>query len=195
MNEVFKYKCSDTSLYQNTFFLNNLERLLDLPQVHERTQGTEYDSAFGKVLTTVGNDYSDLTTLPGAHKLIDWVTSKLCETYSCSDIEYKKTWCNKMFKKSEGLVHAHYHPAVTQIPPDFVAIFYVQVPDDGAKLIFVEDGEFNTHYYEYDDSKLNFHKVESGDLVIHSPFVSHAVSVHQSETPRICLVFEGKYLL
>jgi hypothetical protein len=191
MNEVFKYKCSVTSLYQNTFFLGNLERLLDLPQVHERTQGTEYDSAFGKVLTSVGNEYSDITSLPGATKLVQWITDKLCETYSCKDIKYTKTWCNKMFKGSEGLVHAHYHPKLSQVVPDFVAIFYVNVPENGSELIFVEDGIFNSHYYDYDKSKLKFHKVKSGDLVIHSPYISHAVSIHNSQEPRICLVFEG----
>jgi hypothetical protein len=170
--------------------------LLDLPDVTQRFQGTKYDSVAGEVLTSVGNEYSDIQFLPGATQLVAWVTEKLLETNKkAKSLIYTKSWANMMFKNSEGLVHAHVHPDFKFPPVDFVAIFYVYVPENGSDLVFIEDGEFNTHYYDYPENKRTHIKVNTGDLLIHPPQVAHAVSKHNSEIPRICLVFEGKYLL
>ena len=186
-------QCDDTSLYQNSSLASSINLLLDLPQVLNRPKGDKYDSAYGNVLTSVGNDYSDIVNMPGASKLVDWITERLLVANpKATGVTYTKSWCNKMMKHSEGLVHAHYNPELSK-QPDFVAIFYYQVPEDGANLLFVDGGEFNTHYYEYDESKITTIYSRTGRLVIHSPKIPHAVSVHNSDIPRICLVFEGTY--
>jgi len=195
LDDVKKYKCNDTQLYENPTLASSINLLLDLPDVVYRNQGTKYDSAYGEVLTSVGNIYSDIITLPGAEKLVQWVTSKIQESApEGKTIEYIKSWANKMFYGSQGLVHAHIHPDFKNYKSDFVAIFYVHIPKDGGQLVFVEGGEFNTKYTEYDESKLTIIECESGDLVIHPPTLPHAVTLHNSHTPRLCLVFEGRYV-
>ena len=188
-------QCDDTSLYQNPLLSASINLLLELPQVINREQGSKYDSAHGNVLTSVGNDYSDIINMPGASKLVDWITEKvLIANPKATGVNYTKSWCNKMMKHSEGLVHAHVNEDLVK-KPDFVAIFYYQVPEDGANLVFVDGGEFNTHYYEYDESKITTIYSRTGRLVIHSPDIPHAVTIHSSDEPRICLVFEGTYIV
>jgi hypothetical protein len=196
LNDVKKYKCDDKSLYENPILLSSINLLLDLPDVVNRIKGSKYDSAKGEVLTSAGNDYSDITILPGSKGLVDWVTSKLLENSPkpSTSIKYLRTWANKMFYGSEGLVHAHIHPDFNVCHTDFVAIFYVHIPENSAQLIFVDGGEFNTKYTDYDESKLTIMKCESGDLIIHPPTIPHAVTTHNSHTPRLCLLFEGKYV-
>ena len=195
-DDIYTYKCPTPEIYTNNQLISNIKLLLDLPDVTQRIQGTKYDSATGEVLTSVGNEYSDIQLLPGATQLVAWVTQKLLETNkNAKQIRYTKSWANMMFRNSEGLVHAHVHPDFKDPNVDFVAIFYVYVPENGSDLVFIEGGEFNTHYYDYPDSARTHIKVNTGDLVIHPPQVAHAVSKHNSDIPRICLVFEGKYLL
>jgi hypothetical protein len=188
-------QCDDTSLYQNSLLSASINLLLELPQVVNREQGSKYDSAHGNVLTSVGNEWSDIINMPGAGKLVDWITERVLITNSkATGVNYTKSWCNKMMEGSEGLVHAHLNVDLAK-KPDFVCIFYYQVPEDGANLVFIDGGEFNTHYYEYDESKITTIKSLTGRLVIHSPDIPHAVTKHNSKTPRICLVFEGTYIV
>jgi hypothetical protein len=194
LDDVKKYKCENKDLYQNSTLTSSINLLLDLPDVVYRIQGTKYDSACGEVLTSAGNDYSDILTLPGAKPLVDWVTSKLKESApEGKSIGYCKSWANKMFYGSQGLVHAHTHPDFKNYHVDFVAIFYVNIPKDGGQLVFVDGGEFNKKYTEYDSSKLTVMECESGDLIIHTPTIPHAITTHNSHVPRLCLVFEGIY--
>jgi hypothetical protein len=194
LNDVKKYKCDDKSLYENPILLSSINLLLDLPDVVYRIKGTKYDSATGEVLTSAGNEYSDVLTLPGAKGLVDWITSKVQENSPQKSVLYIKSWANKMFYGSQGLVHAHTHPDFKNYESDFVAIFYIHIPKDSAQLVFVEGGEFNKKYTDYDKTKLTIMECESGDLIIHSPTTPHAVTTHNSHTPRLCVVFEGKYV-
>jgi hypothetical protein len=195
LNDVKIYKCDDKSLYENQTLSSSINLLLDLPDVVYRVQGTKYDSAMGQVLTSAGNEYSDIVTMPGTERLVSWINSKIRQSAPPGkSIEYIKSWANKMFHGSQGLVHAHIHPDFKNYKSDFVAIFYVHIPENGAQLVFVDGGEFNTKYTDYDESKLTIIECESGDLVIHPPTIPHAVTIHNSHIPRLCLVFEGRYV-
>jgi hypothetical protein len=193
-HQTYYFYCSDTDLYQNTELISKIDILLSLPLIVNRTKGGKYDSAQGTVLTSAGNEESDIVHMPGAEALVEWITSQILKTSpTAQTIEYKRSWVNKMFKDSQGLVHAHVHPDYKIPPVDFVAIFYLQVPDNGSDLIFIKEGEFNTPYSDYPIRDRHHIKCSSGDLIVHSPLAYHAVSKHLSDTPRICLVFEGMY--
>jgi hypothetical protein len=195
LNDVKKYKCNDKQLYENPTLTSSINLLLDLPDVVCRIQGTKYDSAHGEILTSVGNEYSNVLTLPGAEQLMIWITSRIQESAPPGkSVDYIKSWANKMFYGSQGLVHAHTHPDFKNCESDFVAIFYVHIPENSGQLVFIDGGEFNKKYTEYDESKMTIMQCESGDLVIHPPTIPHAVTVHNSHVPRLCLVFEGKYV-
>lgn len=191
--EVVHYHCPNVKFYNNRILFSSIELLLNLQTVVERVRGTDYDSANGQILTSVGNDYSNLVAMPGSSNLVDWITKKLLEhNPNANSVEYVNSWVNKMFKNSEALVHCH---AEKDKSLDFVAIFYVQVPENSSELVFVEDGKSQTHYYDYDETKRKHIKCQSGDLLIHSPELFHAVTIHNNDIPRICLVFEGRYIV
>ncbi len=192
--DIYKFKCEDESFYKNKALTSSIGLLLDLPLVRSRKQGNQYDSAYGETLTSVGNEYSNIVTLPGASKLVEWIKEKILETnLHAKNIIFAKSWANKMFQGSQGLIHAHTHPDFKLRVPDFVAIFYVNIPPNGSQLIFVENGAFNTKYGEYPESRTKRVHSETGDLLIHSPHLPHAVTIHNSEEPRLCLVFEGHF--
>lgn len=193
--DVYKFKCEDESFYKNKILTSSIDLLLDLPLVRSRKQGNQYDSAYGETLTSVGNEYSDIVTMPGASKLVEWIRQRILETNpKAKNLIFAKSWANKMFKGSQGLIHAHTHPDFKLRVPDFVAIFYINIPTNGSQLIFVKDGKFNTRYGEYPESQTKEMYSETGDLLIHAPQLPHAVTIHNSDEPRLCLVFEGYFV-
>lgn len=189
---VFKFKCLNKELYKNETLLLNLQKLFDLPLVKNRTRGGQYDSALGESLSTVGNQYSDIVNMNGTQELVKWITQSILKTNpKAKEIMYARTWANRMFKGSQGYCHAHIHTDFTGPKVDFVAIFYLNVPENGSNLVFVKDGLFNTFYTDYPPEQIHVCESKTGELIIHSPFALHAVTLHNNDEPRECLVFEG----
>jgi hypothetical protein len=171
--------------------LDSVDRLLDLPEIQNRTRGLLYDSCYGEILTSAGNEMSDIENLPGARRLISWITEQLLLTSpGANTVEFTRTWCNKMFKESEGLVHAHVHPDVPKTDIDFVAIFYLQSTADYGNLVIVDCDDFNTRLHEYSEDKKMALPCVSGDLIVHDKFTHHGISV-VGKTPRLIFAFEG----
>jgi hypothetical protein len=193
-HDVYTSHCANTDFYQNKKLLASIELLLDNPLVTARVHGGVYDSVFGNILTSVGNDYSDLTVLPGSTDLIDWITAEILSIRpGAGSLQYLRSWSNKMFKDSEGLVHAHSHTDFINTTTEFVAIFYIQATPDSANLIFIKDGVFNTRYRDYTEDQRYPIPCQSGDLVVHDIEICHSVGQHIHDEPRICFVLEGRF--
>lgn len=190
---IYRFHCNDTELYTNSMLMNSIDMLLDLPLIQNRTRGLLYDSCYGEVLTSAGNDMSDIENLPGAGKLIEWITNQLLQTSPGSkSVKFKRTWCNKMFKDSEGLVHAHVHPDLPDPEIDFVSIFYLQSTAQHGNLVIVDCDDFNTRVHEYPEHKKVALQCLSGDFVVHDKFFHHGISA-VGETPRLIFALEGTF--
>jgi hypothetical protein len=190
---IYRFHCNQTELYTNRMLLDSVDRLLDLPEIQNRTRGLLYDSCYGEILTSAGNEMSDIENLPGARRLVEWITNQLLLTSpSSKTVEFTRTWCNKMFKDSEGLVHAHIHPDVPKTDIDFVAIFYLQSTEEYGNLVIVDCNDFNTRVQEYPEDKKISLPCVSGDLIVHDKFVHHGITA-VGKTPRLIFAFEGTF--
>jgi len=99
------------------------------------------------------------------------------------DIIFESIWANRNFKGSTVKVHRH--------PKNLenVCIFYIDVPEkDCADLVVVKSGVPQTLLDNYPESEKVYIKVKTGDLIMHSPDVLHAVSEHKSDYPRTCII-------
>lgn len=190
---VYRFHCNNEELYTNRMLMNSVDRLLDLPLIQNRTRGLLYDSCYGEVLTSAGNEMSDIENLPGAGRLMEWVTTQLLLTNPGSKtVKFKRTWCNKMFKDSEGLVHAHVHPDLPDPGIDFVSIFYLQSTAEYGNLVMVDCDDFNTRVHEYPEDKKVALKCISGDFIVHDKFFHHGISA-VGEEPRLIFALEGTF--
>ena len=190
---VYRFHCNNEELYTNRMLMNSVDRLLDLPLIQNRTRGLLYDSCYGEVLTSAGNEMSDIENLPGAGRLMEWVTTQLLLTNPGSKtVKFKRTWCNKMFKDSEGLVHAHVHPDLPDPGIDFVSIFYLQSTAEYGNLVIVDCDDFNTRVHEYPEDKKVALKCISGDFIVHDKFFHHGISA-VGEEPRLIFALEGTF--
>lgn len=210
-HKVIRIQCTDESLYHNEDLTKSVNQVFNLPKVKNRIRSEKNDSHKGSGLTTVGQEYLDLVHLPGSHNLVQWVTKQLIMVHKelgidkeVKSVYYKRSWANRLFRSGQGLCHNHvqldgYMKEMTNLDdkgfrPDAVAIFYVDVPEGSSDLVMVNNGAADTYLEDYEESDKYHLKPKEGEMIIHSPDVWHAVSVHNSDLPRNVFVFDIDYV-
>ena len=170
-HNVHIFQCNNTEIYSSNKINESMDYLLNLPLRRP-------DEPAGTVLSSVGANF-DMSGLPEFYNFYSWLVGQISSinhtfTSNVGNIEFSRTWVNRMFKHSTG--NCHTHPDNI----DGVAVFYTKIPDNSANLVLV-----------HDDDQLIIPPKE-GMLVIHNSDVPHAVSEHLSESPRECIISEFK---
>lgn len=201
---VVRIQCEDRSLWKNSVLNTSIEMTYNSPVVINRVRESIGDSHKGAGLTTVGQPYPFIN-LPGATPLKEWVKESILKAaphlgLSGSDVFFKRSWTNRLFKGGYGQCHRHtridnYMKNLTgyteeNFRPDAVAIFYADVPEHSSNLVFIQDGADDTYIEDYPVERQHWLQPIEGELVIHSPDVWHAVSVHKNDIPRNVFVFD-----
>ncbi len=179
-----------------------IDKLFNLPEVlnHENVP----DASGGRALSTAHlhqtHSIPELLNFKN-NQLGDWILRRIFEsatllgfneTRDIKRFKYHRTWANRMEKGCEARPHRHASDAWST--PHLVAIYYTQVPELSADLIFIDDDNLELMngplLNDYPDCKQ--HKIESktGRLVCHDARDLHATNKHLSELPRTCLIIE-----
>lgn len=208
---VIRIQCEDETLYNNEYLNKSVNHLFSMPDVVNRKREDKGDSHKGAGLTTVGQNYLHLVHLPGSSRLVNWVTEKLILVHEnfgiakeVKTVYYKRSWANRLLLGGQGMCHNHvkldkYMKNMTNLSeenfrPDAVAILYVDVPEGSSDLVFIRNGKEDTYIDEYEESDTYHLKPNKGELIIHTPEMWHAVSVHKSNLPRNVFVFDIDYV-
>jgi hypothetical protein len=189
--------CDHREYYINHDIASAVDKIFALPEVQNRERGADWDSHYGKGETSEVNPYLGPAHIPGASNLIQWIKSScVCAlsayNITANDVKITRSWMNRMNQGSQGRCHVHTGKDILGLTesPDLVAIFYVNNPENGSKLVIVKDGVAGTLPSDIPESNKIYITPNSGDLVIHRPEVYHAVSEHCNSDPRICFVFQ-----
>ncbi|AZQ09619.1 putative 2OG-Fe(II) oxygenase [Shewanella khirikhana] len=180
---------------------NILEQLLQHPSVLAKANVP--DAAGGRALSSVHlADQLDLLNILKVRetRLGHWLMYQLHDaakalgfdkTRDIRKFKFHRVWANEMSYGSEAV--AHRHAADDWVIPHMVAIFYVDVPDNGADLVFLDDdsdemrlGSLST----FAQSRQYRLKSEPGRLICHDAKQLHATTVHESRLPRRCIIIE-----
>jgi hypothetical protein len=209
---IARIKCDDELIYRNEDLIKSVNSVLNLPDVKYRTRNEKGDSHVGGGTTSVGQMYLPIIHLPGASELTKWVTKSMLEAKNifgidkpANSISYKRSWANRMSKGAQGKCHRHivldnYMATHTDYSSenfraDIVGIFYVDVPPNSADLIFIKDGIPDALHTEFKEEDKYYLKPITGELVLHTPNLWHAVGVHNSDLPRNVFVFDADYVM
>lgn len=206
---IVRVQCEDESLYHNQELTTTINQIFNSELVQKRTRNESGDSHKGAGLTTVGQPYG-LIHYSGATKMVDWVTEQLLlakEHLGLADkgnkVYYKRSWANRLFRDGYGLCHRHikvdeymksYGYKEENFKPDAVAILYVDVPEGSSNLVICREGNDYVPIDNFKEEDMYWLKPVEGELVIHSPEIWHAVSVHESDLPRNVFVFDIDYV-
>jgi hypothetical protein len=206
---IVRAYCEDESIYHNQELTSTINLVFSSEMVQRRARNEKGDSHKGAGLTTVGQPYG-LIDYPGAGKLVEWVTKQLLlarEPMGLANkgnkVYYKRSWVNRLFRGGYGLCHRHtkvdeymkmYGYKEENFRPDAVAILYVDVPEGSSNLVICREGDDYVPIDNFKEEDMYWLKPIQGELVIHSPDVWHAVSVHNSDLPRNVFVFDIDYV-
>ena len=206
---IIRIQCNDASIYHDEELTKTLNQIFNSEMVQKRARNGQGDSHKGAGLTTVGQPYG-LVDYSGANRVVEWVSEQLLlakEHLGLANkgnkIYYKRSWANRLFRGGYGLCHRHtkvdeymksYGYKEENFRPDAVAILYVDVPEDSSNLVICRDGDDYVSIDDFKKEDMYWLKPTEGELVIHSPDIWHAVSVHNSDLPRNVFVFDIDYV-
>lgn len=178
-----------------------IDKLFSLPVVIDEPNVA--DAQGGRALSTVHLDKKHIIDLLDLENspLGNWILTRMLITAAelgfdkSRDIrkfKFHRTWANRMYKNCDAI--AHRHALENQVIPHLVGIYYHEVPDNSADLIFIDDDNLNEirggRYYDYPEEKQFWVKPKAGRLVCHDASILHATSIHESELARTCFIIE-----
>jgi len=113
------------------------------------------------------------------------------KTRDIRKLKYHRTWVNRMSKGCDAV--AHRHAADDWHIPHLVAIYYMDVPDNSADLVFIDDDNQvmrGGKVEDYPPREKYTLKSQTGRLVCHDARFLHGTTVHQNEKMRTCIIIE-----
>jgi hypothetical protein len=143
-----------------------------------------------KTLSTVftSHDFAhSIRSIPYFNKLYQVLLPHFDEGCRLLGIENRgeivRAWANKMFKGASGKLHSHPMAKI-------VFILYIDCPEGSSSLIMSDITDYNVPYKDIPLDRQHIIPVEKHMLVCHDGEISHAISEHQSDLPRSCIIFE-----
>lgn len=175
--------------YSTPEILKQIDDIFNLPVIKDRTRGSR-DSHDGVGETTEDQLYLGPANLLVLKDLTEWIIERGSVVLG-SKVEISKSWMNRMYQGSQGRTHNHigYGSDAAHKTPDLIAIFYLNNPLGGSNLVIVENGIAGELPSEMNHKETYQILSSTGDLILHDPYVWHAVSEHRATDPRICLVY------
>lgn len=179
-----------------------IEKLFQLPEVIDEQNVPDAEGA--RALSTV--HLCEQLVIPDILNFNDsplgkWILWRIFEsaqllgfdkTRNIKKMKYHRTWANRMYRGCDAVAHRHANIGWTI--PHLVAIYYTDVPENSADLIFIDDGNYGVmrgnRYFEYPTDKHHPVKSRTGRLVVHDARILHATTSHESDLPRTCLIIE-----
>jgi hypothetical protein len=185
---IYKTHCPFEYWYNNSGLTNGINAILSLAEVKNRVRGHKWDSHEGEGETSEIVPYLGPANLPDGQDLLKWIKQEASAVLGVDSVTVTRSWMNRMLQGSQGRCHIHSSELLGT--PDLVAIFYVDNPHDGSQLVIVNDNYEGQLPSDIPDAEKECIPSISGDLIMHSPNIWHAVSQHNSTIPRICFVYQ-----
>ena len=186
---VARFHCQDESIYKTPELVKSVDDLFNSPDLDPSLENQN-----GKGVSTFGLEQYWLLDLKGIGTFEKWFKQCVLEAAEyfghpgATDIEYYRTFTNKMWPGSSGNVHAH------NLGCHGVAVFYFEQPENGSDLVLVKDSYLGATNEDIPEENKRYMNVKQGDLVLHNTAAWHSVSLHKGKTPRIVFVLEYKYI-
>lgn len=184
--------CDNTDLFKNKNFVSDMDALYDVIKHIYKMKPLLDRTKSGHALSSVVLHDTHLLERPQFQPLLEWTKSRILLAgkhlpTNGTDLKFTKAWTNKMFDGYEVKCHVH------DLHLDGVAIFYIDVPPGSADLVFIKDGADGTLCSDYDAVDCKHVSPMEGMLIVHPTNMPHAVSKHNTDEPRTCLILEFVY--
>lgn len=190
-HEIINHKVPK-HIYNSKSLQKSVDKIFENKKIINESQNVLQNS--GKIFTTVSSNFKNniTTNLKDINPLIEYISFFILKNYFKVDSDdvkviYDKMWINKNFLNSSVKSHVHAHDNRNR----GTAIFYLNAPTNSGKFIVLKENiGINVDIDENHNDVAHYINVETGDLIIHSNKVFHAVSKHMNSDPRISFIFD-----
>lgn len=104
------------------------------------------------------------------------------------DITFDNMWINLSFQGCE--IKNHYDRHEENNNKTLIILFYPKAPANGSDLVFMHNSKYGEWSSDRNEEDLVRIKIEEGNIIIMDNHVLHAVDVHKSSIPRMCVATE-----
>jgi uncharacterized protein (TIGR02466 family) len=185
--------------YFNQDFKNNLMLSVKMANIKRREQGSYVPHKVGHLESSTYVTAKNLLPLnqKGAEDLKQWIRQTLLDNshhfvdFQPKDVLLDNSWTNVMYKGSSVKLHVH------DAKNSCASILYMDCPSDGGQLGFVGEDIVDSqklHLSDYADLQRFIFNNQNGDLIMYPSNLAHGVTTHMSNSPRICIVIDAKYV-
>lgn len=150
----------------------------------------------GKICTTDLHLKLNKDKLTRLESLIDYLKqegirySYLFSDKKVKDLKFDNTWMNLTFEGCE--IKNHYDKYEDTEFTSLISLFYPKANAGDSNLVFIHDGVYGQWPSECSDRDVIKIAIEEGTVVIFDNSILHAVDIHKSSNPRMCIAVEFK---
>jgi hypothetical protein len=204
-NDVYKFNIFDDGLQIPNEWISSAMEELQKPEVQKSQscnldKGTDYGGILWSTFETPAESFFSFAQ---TEELLGWIKEKAIPVApalgfdECKSADLTIDWMNVMYRNSFGNCHTHDDIYETHTTKKVVTIFYLQAPENSSDLLVVKNTKdystMGVSPFTIPDDEIFPIKVKTGDLLIHTVDLPHAVSKHNTDVPRLCLVMEFQY--
>lgn len=199
--KVVVARCNDDQKvsYFNRDFRNNLLLSIKMANTKRREQGSAIPNKVGHLESSTYVNLKNLLPLNqrGGEDLKEWIRKTLLKNanhfvnFIPTDVDLDNSWANIMYKGSSVKIHVH------DSDNSCASILYIDCPKDCAKLGFVAEEILDNqklHLSDYTEPQKFIFDNQPGDFIMYPNDLPHGVTMHMSDSPRICIVIDAKYV-
>jgi hypothetical protein len=118
------------------------------------------------------------------------IHSYLFSNKEIKDLKFDNMWMNLTFEGCE--IKNHYDKYNDTEFKSLIALFYPRASLGDSNLVFIHDGVYGQWPSECSETDIVRISMEEGTIVIFDNSILHAVDVHKSSNPRMCIAVEFK---
>lgn len=150
----------------------------------------------GKICTTDLNCATNKNRINQLQPLLDFLKQTSLK-YSClftdkivKDLKFDNSWMNLTFEGCE--IKNHYDKYEDTSFKSLIVLFYPKAPTGGSNLVFIHNSKYGQWASECMQTDMVKILIEEGNIVIFNNSILHAVDIHETSEPRMCIAAEFK---
>lgn len=105
-------------------------------------------------------------------------------------LTFDNTWMNLTFEGCE--IKNHYDRYEDTTFKSLIILFYPRAPEGSSNLVFIHNSKYGQWASECLETDMVKIAVEEGNIIIFDNSILHAVDIHRSAEPRMCIAAEFK---
>ena len=104
------------------------------------------------------------------------------------NLKFDNSWMNLTFEGCE--IKNHYDKYDDTVFKSLIILFYPKAPVGGSNLVFIHNSKYGQWASDCSETDIVKLTIEEGNIIIFDNSILHAVDIHKTSEPRMCIATE-----